>query len=344
MGTYTIIGGDGKEYGPITEADVRQWVVEGRLNRQSQAKSSSDAEFHPLEEFPEFADLWSGGAQSTIAPLTSVSQMGEDYELDLGGCISRGWELTKANFGMLFVCILVLVGIRIAFSSILNVTLVTSLTKMFHSAAAPVALGFLLVALNAPVMGPLVGGIYLIFLKTIRGETTGVGEIFAGFQKCWSQLFLGSLVVGLAGVLCMAPANYVLSTKINPYVHQLQNLSSQNAAPADAGKLLSQMFSAFGSTLPIFLICLIPVTYLAVCWQFTLPLIIDKNWSFGDAMKTSWRRVNQHWWQVFGLTILAGLIGIIGFLGCGIGVLFTIPIGFAIMMYGYETLFGAKNY
>ncbi len=92
------------------------------------------------------------------------------------------------------------------------------------------------------------------------------------------------------------------------------------------------------------LICLIPVTYLAVCWQFTLPLVIDKNWSFGTAMKTSWRRVNQHWWQVFGLTVLAGLIGIIGLLGCGIGVLFTMPIGFAIMMCGYETIFGAKNY
>ena len=33
---YKIIGGDGKEYGPIDEASLRQWIQEGRLNAQSQ--------------------------------------------------------------------------------------------------------------------------------------------------------------------------------------------------------------------------------------------------------------------------------------------------------------------
>jgi uncharacterized membrane protein len=344
MGTYIIIGGDGKEYGPITSADLRQWVIEGRLNGLSMAKSTSDAEFRPLEKFPEFADLFSGAVLSTIAPMPSANEMGEDYELDLGGCISRGWELTKQNFGTLFVSTLVFIGIKIALSSVLNFTLVTSLTKLFPSAGATVALGVLVMALNAPIMGPLLGGVYLIFLKTIRGEATGIGEIFAGFQKCWSQLFLGSLVVDLVGIVCMAPASYVVAAKINPIVHQLQSLQAQGSASADVGKLMTQMFSAYAGCLPIVFICLIPVTYLAVSWQFTLALVIDKNWSFGTAMKTSWRRVNQHWWQVFGLTILAGLIGIIGALACGVGVLFTIPIGFAIMMYGYETIFGAKKY
>jgi len=32
MANYIIIGGDGKEYGPVTDADVRQWIAEGRLS------------------------------------------------------------------------------------------------------------------------------------------------------------------------------------------------------------------------------------------------------------------------------------------------------------------------
>ena len=32
MATYTIIGGDQKEYGPVTGDDLRQWMAEGRLN------------------------------------------------------------------------------------------------------------------------------------------------------------------------------------------------------------------------------------------------------------------------------------------------------------------------
>src|SRR5580698_9194381 len=70
---YTIIGGDGKEYGPISEADLRKWIAEGRLSVQSLAKAESDAEFRPLSTFPEFADLFAAPAQPGIAPVLSAS-------------------------------------------------------------------------------------------------------------------------------------------------------------------------------------------------------------------------------------------------------------------------------
>ena len=64
MATYTIIGGDGKEYGPITADDLRKWIAEGRLNAQSLAKAESDAEFRTLEKFPEFADAFAPNAHA----------------------------------------------------------------------------------------------------------------------------------------------------------------------------------------------------------------------------------------------------------------------------------------
>jgi hypothetical protein len=69
---YTIIGGDGKEYGPVTGDDVQQWIAEGRLNAQSRAKSESDAEFRELAQFPELAEALKTSAErapSPIAPL-----------------------------------------------------------------------------------------------------------------------------------------------------------------------------------------------------------------------------------------------------------------------------------
>ena len=112
---------------------------------------------------------------------------------------------------------------------------------------------------------------------------------------------------------------------------------------SDSPDLLQDAMRQAGKrNLPILLVCLIPLTYLTTCWQFTLPLIIDKQLSLGAAMKTSWQQVNRHWWHVFGLTMLAYLIVFLGVLGCGVGILFTIPIGIAIVMYGYETIFSAK--
>ena len=71
MANYFIIGGDGKEYGPVTDADIRQWIAEERLNGKSQAKSESDAEFRPLETFPEFADAFAPvmSAADAVPPL-----------------------------------------------------------------------------------------------------------------------------------------------------------------------------------------------------------------------------------------------------------------------------------
>lgn len=73
MANYTIIGGDGKYYGPITEGELRKWIAEGRLNAQSLAKSESDAEFRPLSMFPELADAFAPATQPPpIAPVLAA--------------------------------------------------------------------------------------------------------------------------------------------------------------------------------------------------------------------------------------------------------------------------------
>jgi len=86
MANYIIIGGDGKEYGPVTTNDVRQWLAEGRLSAQSLVKAESDAEFRPLEKFPEFADAFATHTPGIITPLkASADFLERDYELDLVG-------------------------------------------------------------------------------------------------------------------------------------------------------------------------------------------------------------------------------------------------------------------
>jgi hypothetical protein len=70
---FTIIGGDGKEYGPVSGEDLRKWIAEGRLNAQSLAKSESDAEFRPLLAFPEFAHLFAAQVPAPGVPPSSES-------------------------------------------------------------------------------------------------------------------------------------------------------------------------------------------------------------------------------------------------------------------------------
>jgi uncharacterized membrane protein len=320
MADYTIIGGDQKQYGSVTADDICRWVAEGRLNAQSLVQTHGDSEWKPLSAFPEFADALAGESATPGAPpsvATPVDWQERDYELDIGGCISRGWELLKNNFGLLFTGVLIYLLIEGAIGGLGSIPLIGPLFSIA----------------NLFIAGPLIGGVFYIFIQAIRGQPTDVGDVFAGFRKAFIQLFLGTLVPGLLIGLCMVPFIIVFAVKFFPAIAHVQHTGLNNA------QVLAAIKSTLSISLPVLLICLIPVTYLAVSWKFTLPLIIDRQMDFWSAMEASRKMVSKHWWQVFGLVILVGLVNVAGLLLCCVGILLTLPIGFGALMYAYETIF-----
>lgn len=327
---YKIIGGDGNEYGPVSAEQVHQWIAEGRANTQTKARREGETEWKPLAAFPEFANALvaqtrarlaeqpanapssfrAGGAET--AGATALAE--GDYELDLGGCISRGWELLKGNFGPLFGGFLVYVLVAVVLGILSGIPFVGPIFSLA----------------NLVVTGPLMGGLYYLYLKVVRGEMAEVGDVFAGFRKAFMQLFLGYLVPGLLSGLCLIPVAVVAGITLLPSLkHGIENFHPETA------QLVIISIVA--------LLCLIPMIFLQMSWIFTMPLIIDREMDFWTAMKTSWKRVNLHWWQVFGLVLLIGLVNVVGVLVCCVGVLVTMPVGFAALMYAYETIFSGDG-
>ncbi len=92
-----------------------------------------------------------------------------------------------------------------------------------------------------------------------------------------------------------------------------------------------------------FVVLIVPVTYLGVSWLFPLPLIIDLKMDFWSAMGASRKMVGKHWWLVFGLVVVCGVINIAGMLACCVGLFISMPIVFGAMMYAYESIFSAPS-
>jgi hypothetical protein len=70
---YKIVGADQKEYGPISEEQLRQWIVEGRANGQTITRYQ-DGPWKPLSTFPEFAAaLGSAPPSLTPGPIPPLS-------------------------------------------------------------------------------------------------------------------------------------------------------------------------------------------------------------------------------------------------------------------------------
>jgi hypothetical protein len=346
MATYTIIGGDKKEYGPVSAEDVGQWIGEGRLNEESLVKTEGDAEFRRLADIPEFAGAFAAKIPPSPAPsaapppfASSTGWEGRDYELDIGGCISRGWTLFKDNMGTFFGAFILSMLLVIVGSSIIGAILGILVPKIFLT--SPVLKQIFNVVVQVVVsliVGPLFGGIYYIFIQRMRGCPTSVGDVFIGFQKMFSQLFLGNFAVSFFIGLCLIPFKLAEAAKLEPITDQMRN-----ASPIDIQNIMPQFWPALFGTLPILIICMIPVTYLTVNWQFVGPLIIDKQMKFWPAMKASWKKVHQHWWLLLGFVVVIGLLNIAGVCACCVGALFTAPISIAATMFAYETIFGESQ-
>jgi hypothetical protein len=52
---FKIIGADGREYGPITADQLREWIAEGRATAQTRVQAEGSAQWKPLTEYLEFA-------------------------------------------------------------------------------------------------------------------------------------------------------------------------------------------------------------------------------------------------------------------------------------------------
>ena len=48
---FKIIGADQREYGPVSEAQIRQWISDRRLNASSRAQRATGGDWQTLAEF-----------------------------------------------------------------------------------------------------------------------------------------------------------------------------------------------------------------------------------------------------------------------------------------------------
>lgn len=304
---YKIIGADQKEYGPVTADLIRQWIKEGRANAQTVAKFEGTDAWLPLGDFPEFATDF-GMPAPAFPPLVPPGPTPEPTFNPYTPPLDNDFSIDAPDcIGRGWRLFQANVGLFV------GATLLLFLIG-FGCGMIPI-LGALA---NLVISGPLYGGLYMLMIKRIRGQEAAISDLFEGFSKAFLPLMLGQAVIGILSFL--SAFLFIAAVGAMMVLHR-------------------PMFLPFGILLAI--IGIIPAVYLATCWLFTLPLIIDRGMDFWPAMELSRKTVARHWWQVFILLILSGLVSLAGVLLCGVGMLATFPICIAALMFGYEDIFNS---
>jgi uncharacterized membrane protein len=72
-------------------------------------------------------------------------------------------------------------------------------------------------------------------------------------------------------------------------------------------------------------------------------LIVEQGMDFWPALSAVFEKIKSNPWPLLGFLLLAGLIGNIGGVACGIGMVLTLPIAFGSLVAAYRDLFSAGS-
>ena len=322
---YRIIGGDRKEYGPVSADELRRWLSEGRLNSQSMARAEGSSEWKPLAAYPEFAEFLgvpagSPAAAGVVPPPVNTAAWSADIlarepQLRVGRCLSLAWGLLLNNFGLL-----------VGATMVVWLVSLTEFIPLIGGAAYQV------------IWGALYGGFYLLYLKRIRGQSAAMPEVFDGFKKSLGQLvlagFLSSLLAGLGILFCFVPGIYLMVAWLFcvPLVAD-RGLEFWPAMELSRKVVTRGWFPVFGLALLAFL----PIVAVSIYGTVKVTLIAL------TALKhaiSSGRLDVQLLWD--GMTDIPRTILLIGGVS-RIVLLINLPFGAGALMYAYEDLFGARK-
>jgi hypothetical protein len=261
---FTIIGADGKEYGPVPVDQVKAWIAAGRADGQTRAKREGTAEWKPLAEYPEFAASPPNVPPPVAGPMAAGPVDPKAYAADLlarapklniGDTIGRGWELLKANFWPL-----------------VGVTFVVVLVQGIANAIP--LLGILASLL---LTGVFMGGLYFYYLRRLRGVALEFGDVFAGFTLAFVPLMLGGLVSSLLTcvgfLLLVLPGIYLaVSWVFTPLLIIDQKLDFWTAMEVSRRVVTAQWWRMFGLLILAFILSMLGLLVLIVGIFFTIPI------------------------------------------------------------------------
>ena len=101
---YKILGGDGKQYGPVSAEKLLEWVREGRANAQTMVMAEGTTAWVPLGSVPEltpaaaYMPLESGSYPAAVTPT-------DEREGALRLAVPAGWALTIIGILGVLMCI-----------------------------------------------------------------------------------------------------------------------------------------------------------------------------------------------------------------------------------------------
>ncbi|QQS31788.1 MAG: hypothetical protein IPM50_08840 [Acidobacteriota bacterium] len=222
-----------------------------------------------------------------------------------GDCIANGWNLVTQNLG---------------------IYLVTSLLAILIMVCVP--------CVNVLLVGPIMGGIYFMMLRSMRGEPVDFGMMFKGFEHFLPLMVVGFVVsipdIGFQGV---------------QFIVDINDLIRGGGFPTADPTFFQGDASVYRDLTQLWLLAGVAFAFglFGFIWKillfFAVPLAMEYKLGPLDAMKLSVSAAMSNLGGLILLTILEVIVAIIGVLALCIGIFLAIPVIWAANAFAYRQVF-----
>ena len=300
---YSIVGGDGKTYGPVSPSEIERWIREGRADAKTKVRREGETEWRELgtlhDFFPKTAPL-----PPTLGRLAGPRHFVIQSGLGVQACLLAAWHTYRQD------------PWRIS-----GVVVLTFLAQFLMN-NIPVAGLILAFLLN----GPILGGLYYFCRQALRGSATGASDITGTIRERFLPCFLATTVSNL---LAFGP----LLLGLIPAAALAAGLDTISPA-----KLMERPGLAAAMALPL-LGGSLAMLYLLLLWSLAVPLAACSSMDFWEALKTSWHGVRANLLRYFFLLMTLTALNLLGVLCLVIGLFITIPLTLLATMAAYDQIF-----
>jgi hypothetical protein len=377
MKQYFIIGGNGKEYGPVSESEVFEWIKEGRANGDTRIKETEAEEWSLIrnleqfnlstlpsnnpEDIPALPDASKAAQQNSFNDPDNYSHQ-KNYEARYfnvspaaawlcggrwnAGNMYRGFEVYKNNIGEVSLLFSILLVILVVVGVISFLTLITAFVVSAVIAAIPVVgiILYLIFWTVLPILflalfAPLTPGPLLFLVRLVRNEPARMEDIIAGYTRNGIQCVLAFLVQNVVYHIFVFLGGLLIILATGwPFIKLLIEAAKAGTGNPPTG-VPELGITFFAGNIIGLLIMVIPMTYLGISWAYSMILIVDRKMNFWPAMELSRKTITKHWFRIFLFFIEIGCLAFLGIFFCGLGLFVTIPLAMTMLAASYVHIF-----
>jgi len=218
-----------------------------------------------------------GYGQSAFSGVPEIAPGSQP--LGIGACISRGFELTKRHFGIIFLTGLIYFGIMMGIGGVIGVADVVMGIDNTPQSASPAAVGvlFILDVISNIVSIFLSLGATRIGLKLVSGEPAEVGMLFGEGSKLLRTIgasILYGLMVSVGFLLLIVPGIY-LAIRFGQFQAAIvdRDLGVLDSLAYSSDITTNNRMSLFGLAVLNMLIVLAGVIALCIGMIFAIPIV-----------------------------------------------------------------------